>query len=186
MQDCRNSTAFTIETTPSKCLNSIVNPFASKQISTRYLVYLVCIREKTTIPKCEDYTSWCWLSQESVLTHLPLVLHTCVSDPDQYWFRKWLGAYSAPSHYLNKCWFIVNWILRKKFQWKFNRNSNIFVRENAFEKVVCETVVILSRGGGISHPPLDKVTAISQECFQMHFREWKVIYFDWNFTEVCS
>ena len=22
--------------------------------------------------------------------------------------------------------------------------------------------------------------------FQMHFREWKVLYFDWNFTEFCS
>ena len=36
-----------------------------------------------------------------LLTHLPLVPHMCVSESDQYWFRSWFGAYSAPSHYLN-------------------------------------------------------------------------------------
>ena len=28
----------------------------------------------------------------------------------------------APSHYLNQCWIIVNWNLRNKLQWTFNRN----------------------------------------------------------------
>ena len=37
-----------------------------------------------------------------------------------------------------------------------------------------------------SHLSLDKMAAISQTIFQMHFREWKVLYFDSNFTEVCS
>ena len=32
-----------------------------------------------------------------------------------------------------------------KFQWNFNRNSNIFIQENAFENVVCEMASILSR-----------------------------------------
>ena len=31
-----------------------------------------------------------------------------------------------PSHYLNQCWNTVNWILRNKLQWDFNRKSNIF------------------------------------------------------------
>ena len=35
--------------------------------------------------------------------------------------------------------------LGKKLQWNFNRNPNIFIRENAFEIVVCEMVAILSR-----------------------------------------
>ena len=34
--------------------------------------------------------------------------------------------------------------LRNKLQWNFNRNSNIFIQENAFESVVCETAAILS------------------------------------------
>ena len=37
------------------------------------------------------------------------------------------------------------WTLRNKLQWKFNRNSNIFIQENALENVVCEMASILSR-----------------------------------------
>ena len=49
------------------------------------------------------------------------------------------------SHYPNQCWFIVNGTVRNKFQWKLNRNSNIFVNENALENVICEKVGILSK-----------------------------------------
>ena len=49
------------------------------------------------------------------------------------------------SHYLNQCWDIVNWTLRNKLQWNFNRYSDIFSQENAFENVVCEMASILSR-----------------------------------------
>ena len=52
---------------------------------------------------------------------------------------------AAPSHYLNQCWNIVNWPPRNKLQWKFNRNSDIFIHENATESVVCEMAAILSR-----------------------------------------
>ena len=38
-----------------------------------------------------------------------------------------------------------NWALRNKLQGNFNRNSTIFIQENAFENVVCEIVVILYR-----------------------------------------
>ena len=34
---------------------------------------------------------------------------------------------------------------RNKLQWNFNRYSNIFIQENAFENIVCEMVSILSR-----------------------------------------
>ena len=34
---------------------------------------------------------------------------TCISKQDQHWFRWWLVACSAPSHYLDYCWPIVNW-----------------------------------------------------------------------------
>ena len=30
-----------------------------------------------------------------------------------------LATWPAPSHYLNKCWHIVNWTLRNKLQWNF-------------------------------------------------------------------
>ena len=62
------------------------------------------------------------------LTHLPLVLHICVSKLGQHWFVQWLVAYSAPSHYLNQCWVIVNWTLRNKLQWNFNQNAKLFTK----------------------------------------------------------
>ena len=30
----------------------------------------------------------------------------------------------------------------------------------------------------LTHLPLDKMATISQTIFQMHFREWKILYFD--------
>ena len=46
---------------------------------------------------------------------------------------------------MNQCWTIVNWTFRNKLQWNFNRNSNIFIQEIAFENGVCKMVSILSR-----------------------------------------
>ena len=79
------------------------------------------------------------------LTHLPLVPHMCVSELGQHWFRQWFVAYSAPSHYLNQCWVIVNWTVRNKLQWNFNQNIKLFIHENASENIVCEMAAILSR-----------------------------------------
>ena len=55
---------------------------------------------------------------ENWLTHWGRVTHICVSK-------------------LN--------IIRNKLKWNFNRNSNIFIQENALENVVCEMAFILSR-----------------------------------------
>ena len=54
-------------------------------------------------------------------------------------------AWSAPSHYLNQCWHIVNWTIGNKLQWNLNRNSHIFTQEKAFENVVWKMEAILSR-----------------------------------------
>ena len=59
------------------------------------------------------------------LHHLPLVPHICVSESGQHWFREWLVTYSAPSHYLKQCWFVVNLALRNKVQWNFNQNVKL-------------------------------------------------------------
>ena len=45
----------------------------------------------------------------------------------------------------DQCWNIINWTLGNKLQWNFNRNSNIFIYENALENVVCEMASILPR-----------------------------------------
>ena len=44
-------------------------------------------------------------------------------------------ACSAPSHYLNPWWNIVNWTLGNKFKWNCNKNLNIFIKKNAFKMV---------------------------------------------------
>ena len=71
--------------------------------------------------------------------------HICVSESCQHWFRWWLTAHSAPSHYQTQCFDIVNWTLRSKRHWNFNQNTKLFIYENASENIVCEMVVILSR-----------------------------------------
>ena len=55
------------------------------------------------------------------------------------------SAVQATSHYLNQCWNSVNWTLRNKLQWNFNRNSYILILENVFENVVCKMAFISSR-----------------------------------------
>ena len=75
---------------------------------------------------------------ENFWTHWGRVMHICVVELGHHWFRQWLVTCSAPSHYLNQCWNIVNWTFRNKLQWIFNRNTNIFVHEIAFENVVCD------------------------------------------------
>ena len=62
----------------------------------------------------------------ATLTHLPLVPHMCISEQGQDWFRQWLVACSAPSHYLNQCWLIVNWTIRNKTSVKFEWKQNTF------------------------------------------------------------
>ena len=74
-----------------------------------------------------------------MLIHGGRVMHICTGKLSNYWVRWWLVACSAPSHYLNQCWYIVNWTLRNILKWniytfsaglgsipifQFNSNSN--------------------------------------------------------------
>ena len=82
------------------------------------------------------------------LTHWGRVTHICVVELGHHWFRQWLVACSAPSHYLNQCWNvvdIVNCTFTNKLQWFFYRDSNIFIQEIVFENAVCKMASILSR-----------------------------------------
>ena len=78
------------------------------------------------------------------LTHLPLVPHICVSDSGQHWFRWWLVAYSAPSHYLNKLGVIASGPSGTNYNDIFIKIQNVsFTKmENASENIVCEMVAI--------------------------------------------
>ena len=59
-----------------------------------------------------------------------------VSKIWHHWFRYWLVACKAPSHYLNQCWFVVNWNPWDKLKRYSHQNSNIFIQVNAFENAV--------------------------------------------------
>ena len=61
-------------------------------------------------------------------------------------------------------WNIVNWTHGNKLQWNFNRNSNIFIQENAFENVVCEMASICLRLNVLAPPwlPLGTVSSNAQ------------------------
>ena len=75
------------------------------------------------------YCWWCYIMMTSIstwkirqfLTHWGWVTHICVSK--------------LPT---------IDWTLMNKFQWNFNQNSNIFIQENVFERVVCEMAAMLS------------------------------------------
>ena len=69
-----------------------------------------------------------------------------------HWFRWWLVTWSAPSHYLNQCWNIVNWSITNKLQWNFNCKYYIFIQENAFKNVGCEMSAILSQPQCVKKP----------------------------------
>ena len=56
-----------------------------------------------------------------------------------------VGAWPAPSHYLNQCWRIDNWILRNKIQWNLNQNTKIYIEENAFEIMGGKMAAMLCR-----------------------------------------
>ena len=77
-------------------------------------------------------------------TDLAPVPYIRVSESGQHRFRWWIVDYPAPSHYLNQSWFIVNWTIENKLQGNSNRNSYIYIHENAFETVFCEMADILS------------------------------------------
>ena len=69
----------------------------------------------------------------------------------------WLVACSAPSSYLNQCWFMINCTLWNQLQLNLNRNSENFFK-NAFENVVCEMAAILSRGRWVKNDHCRAIT----------------------------
>ena len=78
-------------------------------------------------------------------THWDRGTHICVSNLNHHWFRQWLGAEQATSHYPNPCWNIVNRTHGNIFQWNLNQNTTTFIEENAFENVVRKMLAILFR-----------------------------------------
>ena len=47
---------------------------------------------------------------------------------------------------LNQCCVIVNWTHRNRLKWTFNKNTKLFIHENAYENIIWEKAAILSWG----------------------------------------
>ena len=81
------------------------------------------------------------------LTHQGRVMHICVSEVSQSSLVPIMASIlSAPIHYWNQYWVIVNWTAKNKLHRNFNKNT-IFViqKKNAFENVVSRMAAILSQ-----------------------------------------
>ena len=63
---------------------------------------------------------WMKDGKQFVVTLRGWVTHICFSAVCHYWFRQWLVPWSAPSHCLNRWWFIIVWASGNIFQRKIN------------------------------------------------------------------
>ena len=74
----------------------------------------------------------------------------------------------------HQCWDIVIWTPGDKLQWNLNRNSYIFVQENAFQIVVWKMVAILSRPQCVnSSPPGQNGCIFADDIFRCIFMNEK-------------
>ena len=111
----------------SLCCTSVTRPICA--ILCFYMMKPTCIKMKSVTLYHVHWPS-CW-NCFNLLRPSDAYMH---QETNHHWFRKWLVAWLAPSHYLNQCWNIINWTLGNKLQWNLNRKLNMFIQENAFEK----------------------------------------------------
>ena len=110
----------------------------------QYMARWVYKKEKLLRANSSEYITskhaWCqptWYG----LTQLGRATHIWVSKLSHHWFRKWLVACSAPNHYLNQCWLIVDLTPgTNSSESKYNK----FYTRNGWENVVCKIATILS------------------------------------------
>ena len=83
----------------------------------------------------------------SYLTHWRRLTHICVIELIHHWFRQWLVAWPASSHYLNN----AGSLLMGPRRTNFNKKNH---QENAFENVVWKMATMLSGLDMSTHPSL--------------------------------
>ena len=89
--------------------------------------------------------AWCCQAKSHYLTHWGRMTHICVTNLTIIGSNNGL----SPGRHQAIIWtddgILLIGPLGTNFREKFNRNSNIFIHENAIESVVCEMAAILSR-----------------------------------------
>ena len=140
----------------------------------RPMVVLLAIKRFTIDTRCDDKYMYArqignhahiYWDALYLLTYWGGVPHICVSKVTLVQTMTWRRE---PSHCLNQCCNIVDWILRNKLLWNLNQNSNTFILENEFQNVVWNMMAILSRTQSINMQlPLSLICSFGQlyRCF---------------------
>ena len=96
------------------------------------------------------------------LTHWGRVTHICVGK------LTIIGSDNGLSPGRRQAIIWTNAGIGNKLQWNFNRNSNIFIHENAFENVVCEMASICLGLNELTHWLLGDTSLILNQLFAFH------------------
>ena len=123
-------------------LNPPGNPYFDIPAPVCAWKLLIMLITSSTIDYHDNGQLWLMIVSNRMdqgLSYWGRVTHICVIEMGHHWFMQWLVAFSAPSHYLNQWWLMVNWTLGNKVQWNFYQNWNIFIDKIAFENVVCQS-----------------------------------------------
>ena len=91
------------------------------------------------------------------VTHCPpltQILQIHVNDLGTHWLRQSLVACSAPSHYLNQFWYIINWTIRDTFQWKFNQCTKTLIKKMHLKMALAKFPPFCLRDNGLWLPKL--------------------------------
>ena len=67
-----------------------------------------------------------WMDIEYI--HWGLVLHVWVKELGCHWFKWCLVVWLVASHYLNRCWVIVNCTLKHEHQWNLGQNILLLMK----------------------------------------------------------
>ena len=133
-------------------LSQVMNPSKGK------IVGFVNLNIYWGIPICPVHCGWA-VRESTPFTQRPLTVSGTdlnnSSPPSAAYMRQWIGSalaqimacrHSAPSHYLNQCWVIVNWTVRNKLQWKLNGILSFSFKKMHLKMSSARMAAILSRG----------------------------------------
>ena len=95
----------------------------------KLFILIISKRKRGRFWKILEHTIWKTLGSDTSflpLTRWGRVTYIWVIKLSHHCFRSRLVAWPVPSHYLNKCWNFVNYILGIKFQWNFAQKTPQF------------------------------------------------------------
>ena len=83
---------------------------------------------------------------------------------------------TAPSHYLSQCWLIISGFWHS-FDSILTVSAQAIILYD-FENYTFKIPATSPRANELNHPPWTKWPPFRRRYFQMHFHEWKVLYFN--------